>query len=265
MRRVLLSILIGLLPSWHAAQAKTLLAVFAHPDDEALVGPLLSSYARRGTKVHLIIVTQGEKGDSPHAGIPKGLPLARVRASEARCAARALGIEDPILLGFADGELGKQSQPPWAHLADVERAIRTHLSRIRPDVVITSGPEGAYGHPDHRLVGDAVTKLLAAGVDGSPAVLLYPGLPKDRMPKHGDWGDLPWSPVDSRYLTVRVPYDATDLAATRASLACHRSQFRDDEIDSETRWIHRILDGRVYLRPWFGAGQADDIFKIAIP
>jgi LmbE family N-acetylglucosaminyl deacetylase len=237
---------------------RTLLAVFAHPDDETLVAPLLAAYARRGVRVQLAIVTDGEKGTQAHAAIPAGPELAKVRAEEARCSCRALGIEPPILLGFKDGELGKQSRPPWLPLAQVQAELAKLLARARPDAVITFGPEGAYGHPDHRLVGAVVTQLVQAGADGAPARLFYPGLPKDRLPQRE--GGIPWSPTDPRFLTVRVPYEPADLAASRAALACHKSQFRAEELEPLTQFMAQVLGGRVYLRPWFGAAKADDVF-----
>jgi LmbE family N-acetylglucosaminyl deacetylase len=248
-----------------AATPKTILVVLAHPDDETLTGPLLAKYGRQGIWVQLVIVTDGEKGVFPHAGIPAGPALAKVRAEEARCSCRALGIELPILLGFNDGELGRLSRPPWEYLAQLDRQLRALFSRFRPDVVITFGPEGAYGHPDHRLVGAVVTQLVQAGVDGAPTTLLYPGFPKDLLPISEQSGGLPWAPTDRRFLTVRVPYETADLAATRASLACHKSQFRADEVESEIRWTHQALQGHVYLRPWFGAAETDDVFRVRIP
>lgn len=248
-----------------AAAAKTILAVFAHPDDETLIGPLLATYGRHGVRVQLVIVTEGEKGVAAHAGISAGPDLAKARAEEARCSCDALGIEPPILLGFKDGELGRISNPPWEHLGQVERELRLLLARLRPDVIITFGPEGAYGHPDHRLVGAVVTQLVQAGVEGAPAILLYPGVPKDRLPKSGAWGELPWSPTDRRFLTVRVPYNDADLEATRAAIACHKSQFRADDVESATKWTHDVLAGQVYLRPWFGAARADDVFDLRVP
>lgn len=252
---------VGLVPALAspADKPRTILAVFAHPDDETLVGPLLSAYARRGVKVQLAIVTEGDKGAAPHSGIQAGPDLARVRADEARCSARALGIEAPILLGFKDGELGRIARPPWSPLAEVERELSRLFREIRPDVVITFGPEGGYGHPDHRLVGAVVTQLVQAGVEGAPATLLYPGLPKDRLPKRAE-GEIPWSPTDPRFLTVRIPYAAADLAASEAALACHKSQFRPEEIEPLTRFMDRVLGGRVHLRPWFGAAKADRLF-----
>src|SRR5215208_7452034 len=67
----------------------TLVAIFAHPDDESIVSPALARYAREGTKVYVVVATDGRKGVSPHAKIPGGDSLATVRAGEARCSANA--------------------------------------------------------------------------------------------------------------------------------------------------------------------------------
>jgi LmbE family N-acetylglucosaminyl deacetylase len=226
-------------------------------------GPLLAAYARRGVKVHLAVVTDGEKGTNKHAGIPAGPELAKVRAEEARCSSRALGIEAPVLLGFKDGELGLPSRPPWGPLASVQREVARIFQEVRPEVVVTWGPEGGYGHPDHRLVSAVVTQLVEAAAEGAPTALLYPGFPKDRMPSRTP-GNVPWSPTDARFLTVRVPYEPADLAATRTALACHKSQFPADQVDPLTQFMDQVLGGRVYLRPWFGAAAADDVFKVGI-
>jgi LmbE family N-acetylglucosaminyl deacetylase len=266
MRALVWSLLTALLAVYSfaaSAEQKTILAVFAHPDDETLVGPLLSAYSRKGVRARLVIATDGAKGVSAHAGIPAGPGLAIVRAHEAQCSSRALGIEAPILLGFEDGELGRFSLPPWEHLGRLERELRDLLKALRPDVVITFGPEGAYGHPDHRLVGTVVTQLVQAGAEGAPPVLLYPGVPKDRLTKEEGWGPIPWSPTERKFLTVRVPYDEKDLSATQAALACHKSQFPEDQIESAVRWMHQAFGGHVYLRPWFGDAVADDLLELA--
>jgi LmbE family N-acetylglucosaminyl deacetylase len=244
--------------------SKTLLAVFAHPDDEILVAPLLSMYARRGVRVHLAIVTDGEKGVEAHAGIPAGPQLAKVRAEEARCSCRALGIEEPTLLGFKDGELGQIASPPWRYLADVRARIGKMFEDIRPDAVITFGADGAYGHPDHRLVGNLVTELVQAGVPGAPSILLYPGFPKDRLANAPQIG-FPWAPTEPRFLTVRVPYETGDVAAARNALACHKSQFPASQVDPLVQFMSGLLGGRVYLRPWTGSSSADDVFAVKIP
>ena len=76
----------------HSAPVYTLLAVFAHPDDETVIGPLLAKYSREGHKVHLITLTAGQKGVSEHAKIPEGDALAAVRAKELACSAEKLGL-----------------------------------------------------------------------------------------------------------------------------------------------------------------------------
>jgi LmbE family N-acetylglucosaminyl deacetylase len=234
--------------------------VFAHPDDEIFVGPLLAHYARRGARVHLAIVTDGEKGASPRVGVPAGPELARLRAEEARCSCHELGIEAPDLLGFKDGELGQLSNPPAGYLAEVVRAVRRLFVQLTPDVVIAWGPEGGYGHADHRLVGAVVTQIVQAGAKGAPSRLLYPGLPVDRVRLRPQRGYPRWAGTDPRFLTVRVPYDAADLAATRRALTCHKSQFPPEQMEVLMSWLHETLAGRVYLRPWFGARATDDVF-----
>lgn len=260
---LLLFLNLGCVPAAVEIQPKTILAVFAHPDDEAFVGPLLAHYARQGVRVHLAIVTEGGKGGSPRLGIPAGPELARLRAEEARCSCHELGLEAPSLLAFKDGELGRLNNPPAGYLAEVVREIRKLFARLQPDVVITWGPEGGYGHPDHRLVGAMVTQVVQVGRKGAPSRLLYPGLPADRVRRGPQ--DPRWAVTDPRFLTVRVPYDAADLVATRKAFACHRSQFPPEQVEVLVSWLHETLGGRVYLRPWFGARATDDVFKLERP
>jgi len=93
-------------------RAARLLAIFAHPDDEGVVGPVLARYAREGVRVYLAIATKGEKGAFPHSGIPPGERLAKVRHEETICACRELGINPPIFFDLNDGEVGAITRPP---------------------------------------------------------------------------------------------------------------------------------------------------------
>ena len=80
-------------PGGASAAGETLLAVFAHPDDESTVSPILARYAREGVDVTVAIATDGRLGFREHAGIPAGDELAAVRREEMECAAGNLGIE----------------------------------------------------------------------------------------------------------------------------------------------------------------------------
>ena len=82
---------------------------------------------------------------------------------------------------------------------------------------------------------------------------------KDRLPTLRREGDPPWSPTEPRFLTVRVPYEPVDMAATRAALACHKSQFPPEEVGPLAAFMEAVLGGRVYLRPWFGDAAGDDV------
>jgi LmbE family N-acetylglucosaminyl deacetylase len=98
-------------PAGQQAPPRTLVAVYAHPDDESSASPLLAKYAREGVKVYLIIATDGAAGGQ-NTSIRRGPELARARAEEARCATDALGAAPPILLEFPDGQLGNYAEDP---------------------------------------------------------------------------------------------------------------------------------------------------------
>jgi LmbE family N-acetylglucosaminyl deacetylase len=128
-------------------QPGTLLAVFAHPDDESyLCGGTLAHYAAAGLRVSLVCATLGEAGDIADPALAARETLPAVRDGELRAAARLLGLSDVQLLGYEDGTLAAVPFPEGA-----ER-IAGCLRTIRPDVVVSFGPEGVYGHPDHVAV-----------------------------------------------------------------------------------------------------------------
>ena len=74
---------------------RTLVAVWAHADDEVAAAPVLARYAREGVQVYMIVATDGAQGGR-YTSIPRGPELARARADEARCATHALGIHPPV-------------------------------------------------------------------------------------------------------------------------------------------------------------------------
>jgi LmbE family N-acetylglucosaminyl deacetylase len=242
---------------------RTLLAVFAHPDDEAVVGTLLARYARDGVRVHLAIATDGRYGVRDFAGIPAGEALVKARAEEARCAAEALGIQPPVLLGFSDGLARTEGSPAGAMgtLAALVQAVRKLFTTLRPDVVVTWGPDGLTGHPDHRLVHAVVTQVFQEDEPGWPRGLYYPGFPRDRGATAPALPGFSPPPLTAeRHLTVRVPYDETDARKARASFACHRSQFTPAEQDALFALVRHFHPDAVALRPWPGSEPARDLF-----
>ena len=135
---------------------RTLVAVLAHADDEGPIAPLLARYASVGVQVYMVVVSDGSAGAGQQGHVPRpdvlltSEELATVRAEEARRAAQALGLHPPILLGFPDGKLGDYAGDRGLIYRATER-IAEELQRLNPDVVITWGPDGGTGHPDHRI------------------------------------------------------------------------------------------------------------------
>lgn len=245
-----------------AQEDRVLLAVFGHPDDEIFVSPILARYAREGADVHLVLAARGELW-APETDLEPGDAIAEVRAGEARCSAAALGINPPILLPFGDGSLGQLRAPPWETLAQLENRLAEILEELRPDVVVTHGPEGGYGHPDHRLVGAVLTQMVQRRAEGAPPHLLYAGFPSERLPAEGFGLGMPWQPTASEYLTVRVTYTDADFDAARRAFACHESQFPPTVLQTLPQQLHEIVwQGQVFFRPWFGAVRGDDLFAL---
>jgi LmbE family N-acetylglucosaminyl deacetylase len=125
------------------------MVILAHPDDESFpMGGTLAKYAARGVKDVLVCATLGE------AGIPDVTPkmAARIRSAELRCAAGKLGIREIRFLGFRDGTLSD---------VDVEELtvkLISLMQEYRPQAVITFGPDGISGHPDHVTLSARVTQ-----------------------------------------------------------------------------------------------------------
>jgi LmbE family N-acetylglucosaminyl deacetylase len=241
--------LLAAVPALAQQGGRRLVAVFAHPDDERIVGPLLARYAREGNQVHLVIATDGRKGIREHAGIPAGDSLARVRAREARCATDRLGIAPPVLLLLEDAGLAS-----FAALSQLRDKLETVFRELKPDALISFGPEGGTGHPDHRLVGDVVTELVQRGTEGAPERLYYPSLPTERMASAPSARPT-ISTMLARHLSVQVAFEADDLEKTRAAFACHASQYTAEEMAAVMRYLEHGFAGAVHLRPWLAPSE----------
>lgn len=129
-------------------RALRLMAVVAHPDDESFfMGSTLARYATEGVQVDLVMATRGEGG---WGGDPLERPtppaLSALRSRELEQAARVLGIHSVTHLDWPDGALKTIAA------AEAIPSIVTVIRRFRPQVIVTFGPDGIYGHPDHVAV-----------------------------------------------------------------------------------------------------------------
>lgn len=140
-----------------------LMVVLAHPDDEVLsVGGSMAKAAAAGHSVQLVCATRGEEGEIHKPEVSRD-ELAATREDELRCSAEALGVEEVVFLGYRDsGMAGTPSNehPDALMQAPRERVGEQIVDLIRihqPDVVVTFGPDGGYGHPDHIAIHHATT------------------------------------------------------------------------------------------------------------
>jgi LmbE family N-acetylglucosaminyl deacetylase len=179
---------------------RKLMAVLAHPDDESLgVGGTLAKYASEGVEVFLVTATRGDggrfrghrAGEHQHPG---PAALAAIRETELRAAAQVLGVREVSLLDYHDQHLDR------AHPHDAVGRIVRELRRVRPDVVLTFGPDGAYGHPDHIAVSQFTTAAVVAAADASfVSEALEPDVPPHSVSKlyYIAWPESTWRAYES--------------------------------------------------------------------
>jgi len=195
--------------------ALKLMAVLAHPDDESLgTGGTLAKYAAQGVETSLVTATRGERGR--YHGHPTTAPehpgpreLGRIREQELRAAAAALGIHDLSLLDYEDQHLDR------APHAEAVAQIVSHLRRARPQVVLTFGPEGAYGHPDHIAICQFTTAAIVAAADASYRVDGADATPH-RVAKlyYIAWDEPTWSAYQSAFQKLVSTVDGVGRQAT---------------------------------------------------
>ncbi len=247
--------LLALVPlSLHAQTRPSIVAVFAHPDDERIIGPLLSRLARDGRETHLVIATDGAKGVRDFARIPAGPELAAARVKEANCAASRLGVNRLHMIGLPDAGLAS-----FDALGKLRAALAVIIDSVRPAAIITFGPEGGTGHPDHRLVGDVMTQIVQADARYATVDLLYASLPTERL-RTAPAARPAVNGMTEALLTVRVPFEQRDLAAGREAFACHRTQYTPAEMDLVNAYLTHAWNGMVWLRPWNGTMHRPGIF-----
>ena len=167
---------------------QTLLAVFAHPDDEAFgTGGSLTVYSRSGTRVVLVCATRGEVGEISDPSLATPETLGEVRENELRCAAETMGISELAFLDYRDsGMVGSaENQDPRAFInAPAEQVVNQLvgvLRRVRPQVVVTFEPNGGYGHPDHIAIHQHTVSAFHAAADIQYAPQLGPAWQTQRL------------------------------------------------------------------------------------
>lgn len=225
-----------------------LMCILAHPDDESMgLGGTLAKCGREGVETYLVTATRGEYGwPSQQGPYPGPEQLGQRREAELRAAADVLKLCQVDLLNYIDGKLD------IADSLEAIARIAAFIRRVRPQVVITFGPEGVYGHPDHITVSQwtSAAILAAAAQDDDPGDRELPSLAPHRVSK------LYYMAVSEQHLSayqavfgelamhvdgeVRRAFGWTDWAITTRidteaygqivwqAIACHQSQLSNN-------------------------------------
>jgi LmbE family N-acetylglucosaminyl deacetylase len=138
-----------------------ILGLFAHPDDEVFcAGGTFAKYVAGGADAVIVSATRGEMGQIRDSSIASRATLGAVREQELRNACAALGVQRVEFLDHLDSTLTEVGR------AALAAELTTIIDDVKPDIVITFGPDGAYGHPDHITIGDAATDAFSARPHG---------------------------------------------------------------------------------------------------
>jgi LmbE family N-acetylglucosaminyl deacetylase len=136
----------------NAAELGTVLSIWAHPDDEAyLAAGIMALAVDAGNRVVCVTATKGEAGSpDPERWSPDD--MAAIRERELGTCLSVLGVTEHRWLGYVDGTC--------AHV-DIDEPAETLagiIEDVRPDTVLTFGPDGYTDHPDHRAISAWVTE-----------------------------------------------------------------------------------------------------------
>jgi len=238
---------------------KRILAVFAHPDDEAFgVGGTLARYAAEGHDVELVSATRGEAGEIADSKLATVETLGEVREKELRCAAQTLGVKKVHFLDFCDSgmdgtELNRSAISfVNADPAQVQMKLIEIMREFKPDAVITFEPNGGYGHPDHIAIHHHTVSAFhaAAASDMLPGLgeahqaerLFFTAIPRsffvelrEQIHQAGlDASDYDW--LDQEHLAewesqINVEIEVSTFVETKwQALKCHATQFGPENL-----------------------------------
>jgi N-acetylglucosamine malate deacetylase 2 len=217
-------ILLAMASFGQSLSSRTILAIFAHPDDENMIGSVLSKLARQGNKVYVLIATDGKYGTRV-SKIPEGDSLATIRKAESICACKSLGVEPPIFLSIDRLDTKNGVRSYLNNHKQFVSELRKYITTLNPDILITFGPDGEYGHSEHIVVGASVTELLLKEGWAHKYALYFPAWKKDQVK---DDDDLSY--VADKYIDVEINYSDEDEEKSMEAGKCYLSQYTSLEI-----------------------------------
>jgi len=198
------------------------LCIVAHPDDETMLcGGTLAALAGHGFEIQVLCATRGEGGELGEPPLGTRRELGRIREGEMHCACQALGVGSVAFLDYIDPLVGPDNSlyPYTDDESGLVARIVDHIRRLRPEMLLTHGGDGDYGHPAHVLTHRAVQQAFVQSQNsGSGPDYLYtfcaavPGL-EDHI----------FNLSEPAHLVLELE-DTAWLDAKEAAALCHRTQ-----------------------------------------
>jgi LmbE family N-acetylglucosaminyl deacetylase len=238
-----------------AAKQNVLLVVLTHGDDNVSIAPLMARYAADGHTVYYAMFT----GVQDLAG-QEGSPA----RAEVLCASKVLGVRDTFVMRGPAGE-------GFDAIAAIAERLIAIVNQVKPEVIVTWGPDGLTGHPRHILVSNVVTRVFQQRrlMDVAPRKLYYIAFPESRFPEKADLARLSeraFGTVGDDLITTSVD-GRQFLTQTQAAIACHARALGGYQTNAQWQqaWIEhttKTLGGMVFLRRVFPAvgPRETDIF-----
>ena len=186
---------------------------FAHPDDETMfLGGTLAFLADRGAKIHYLCATRGDGGEMGDPPVCAREELGAVREQELSCAVNELGGASLNFLDYQDPVVGPEGELyPFAEdFKTLVEEVRSWIIKLKPDLILTHGPDGEYGHPAHVQAHQALVAALG-GIDHQPEAVYAPAWLSRET---GEFTPAPGILVDANsWLEKKIK-----------AVSCHRSQ-----------------------------------------
>lgn len=239
----------------------SLVCLVAHPDDETLLcGGTLALLAARGVSVHVVCLTRGEGGELGEPPRCARSALGAVREQELVCAVGKLGGKSLTLLGYVDPEIGpgETLSAPEHDPVMLSGQIVSSLRQFKPEVVLTHGSNGEYGHPAHQLLHRMARIAVQSLGEAAPLLYsfaaAYPEHPYPRLANADDPADI--------VVDVRAYLDQKEAAAL-----CHATQNalfvrrRSEQAGRALSVREVLLTEEAFHRHWPPAGPGRDVFQ----
>ena len=131
-----------------------------------------------------------------------------------------------MFLGYGDGTLWEQAQSKDGAASPLEAELSALIESYGPASIITWGPDGGYGHADHRMVSALVTEIVQR-IDHDPTapLVLFPAIENGTLPPVPEMQR--WATTDPKLINARAEYDEAELARAAEAAKCHATQFDD--------------------------------------